>query len=98
MASKTTETQRRSDIAKACLDFGSHLLNVRISSVTADDAQRHVADLFDWFASHDAFTEANAEIAIHAIQFGEQLLATRKTATVQEAIEAIQQLFGDLAA
>ena len=98
MASKTTEAGYRSKVAEACLDFGSNLLNLRFSSVTPDEVQSYVKYLFDWFASHHAFTEANVEIAIHAIRFGEEILAARKNATIQEAIEAIQELFENLSA
>ena len=89
--------ENRSKVAEACLDFGSHLLSARSSSVTPDEAQRQVKDLFAWFAAHDAFTPGNVGIAIHAIQFGEELLSSRKTATVEDSIAAIQQLFTDLA-
>ncbi len=95
---KTSDIERRSKIAEACLDFGTHLLDVRISSITPIEARNYVKELFDWFASQDAFTEVNSGIAIHSIQFGEQLLTFRKTTTVQEAIDAIQQLFKDLSA
>lgn len=97
MPPKNTAAENRSKVAVACLDFGSHLLGVRAGSVTSDDAQRSVKELFDWFAEHDAFTPGNAEIAIHAIDFGKELLTNRKTAIVQDAIDAIQRLFTDLA-
>ncbi len=96
MAAKTTEAERRSKVAEVCLDFGSHLLRVRISTVTASEAQELVKELFDWFASQNAFNEENFGIAIHAVQFGEELLASRKTATVPESIDAIQKLYLDL--
>ena len=96
MAPKNPEQENRSKIAEACLDFGSHLLQVRVSSVTTGDAQTTVKELFDWFVLHDALEEANYGIAIHAIGFGEELLESRKTATVGEAIEAIQKLYLDL--
>ncbi len=93
MASATSEAERRSKVAEACLDFGSHLLNVRLSTMTPDDAQSIIKELFEWFTSHNAFSPGNTGIAIHAISFGEQLLESRKTATVQEAVEAIQNLY-----
>jgi len=98
MTSKNTDLERRSKVAEACLDFGAHLLRVRTSSVTADDAKSVVKDLFEWFASQNAFSEANTGIAIHAIGFGEQLLESRKSATLDEATEAIQKLYVDLSA
>lgn len=96
MATGISETERRSKVAEACLDFGSHLLRIRTSSMTPDDAQDAVKELFEWFTSHDAFSSANAGIAIHAISFGEQLLESRKTATLQEAMEAIQNLYSEM--
>jgi len=96
MASKGSELERRSKVAEACLDFGGHLLRVRTSSITPEDAQAAVRDLFEWLESKDAFTEANSGIAIHAIGFGEQLLEARKTVSVTEAIEAIQELYAEL--
>ena len=96
MPSEINNGAWRSRIAEACLDFGSHLLQVRSSSVTLDDAQSAIKILFGWFASQDALKEANVGIAIHCIDFGKQLLETRKTVTLQEAIETIQGLFSDL--
>ena len=96
MAIKNTEAERRSQVAEACLDFGSQLLRLRVSSVTPADAQGVVKKLFDWFTSHDGFSEANAGIAIHSISFGEKLLESRKTTTVDEAVETIQKLYLDL--
>ncbi len=84
-------------VAQACISFGSHLLSIRQSSMTADDAQENVKSLFDWFSEHDAFSNSNAGIAIEAIEFGKQLLESRKTSTVNEAVEAIQSLYNDLA-
>ena len=93
MATKTNDTERRSQVAEACLDFGSNLLRARTSSVTPDDAQNAVKDLFSWFSSHDAFSDGNVGIATHSLDFGGQLLEARKTSTVQEAIDAIQDLY-----
>ena len=95
MATKVS-AENRSKLAEACLDFGSHILRVRLSSVTPDEAQGRVKDLFDWFAAHDGFTSGNTGIAIHAIDFGEELLESRKTSTIQEAIDAIQNLYSGL--
>ena len=96
MATKTKSPEFRSKVAEACLDFGAHLLRVRLSSVSSNDAQDAVKELFDWFASNNAFDPANAGIAIHAIDFGKDLLETRKTATVQEAVDAVQTLYSSL--
>jgi len=96
MAAKTTEIERRSKVAEACVDFGTHLLKVRKISVTPDDAQRAVKELFEWFESHDALAEAGYGIAIHAITFGEELLESRKTVTVDDAVRAIQKMYLDL--
>jgi hypothetical protein len=95
MAAKNSDN--RSKVAEACLDFGSHLLHVRLSSVTPDEIQSVVKDLFAWFESKDAFLPANTGIALGAIRFAEELLETRKTATVNEAVEAIRDLYSDLA-
>ncbi len=97
MATKTTDAERRSKVAEACIDFGSHLLRVRISSATPNDAREAARDLFNWFENHDAFTEGNVGIALHAITFGSNLLESRKTATLGDSIDAIQVLFEDLA-
>ncbi len=97
MASQDTDLERRSKIAEACIDFGSHLFTVRVSSVTPDDIQSCVKDLFEWFEEHEAFTPGNSGIAIHAVGFGEQFLESRKTATVDDAVEAIRNLYKSLA-
>lgn len=94
---KTTSTERRSKVAEACLSFGGDLLKARTSSVSSDDAQESVKDLFRWFESQDAFSEGNYGIAIHAVEFGAEVLRNRKTATVEEAIEAIQGIYKELA-
>jgi hypothetical protein len=96
MAAKTTEAERRSKVAEACLDFGSKILENRRSSVTPDDVQRTVKELFAWFESHDGFEEANFGIAVHTIEFGKNLLESRKTATIQDALDAIRKLYSDL--
>jgi len=97
MATKTSDAERRSRVAETCVDFGGDLLRLRLSSMTPDDAQQAVQDLFSWFEEHDAFTEGNVGIAVHAIAFGRQLLDSRKTATLEEAVEAIQNLYSGLA-
>jgi len=79
------------------MDFGSQLLRIRLSSVTPDDARAAVTDLFEWFESRNAFTEGNSGIAVKAIDFGEEILTSRKTFTLQDAIDAIQKLYSDLA-
>jgi hypothetical protein len=89
-------SSNRSKVAEACLDFGSHLLRVRLSSVTPDEIQSVVKDLFSWFESKDAFLPQNTGIALAALRFGEELLEARKTATVDEAVAAIQDLYSDL--
>ena len=97
MATQASDAERRSRVAEACLDFGGDLLQLRLSTVTREDAQETAQDLFKWFESKDAFTTGNAGIAVHAIAFGRQLLEARRTSTVEEAIESIQNLFASLA-
>ena len=96
MATKTTEVERRSNVAEACLHLGQELLRLRLSTVTAEDAQSAIRELFEWFESHDAFSEANARIAVHSVAFGEQLLESRKSATLSDVIQAIQRVYSDL--
>lgn len=96
MATKPSAAETRAKVAAACVDFGKTLLQTRVSSVTAGDARDAIRELFEWFEAHDAFTEGNAGIAIHAIAFGEQLLESRKTTTVNEATGAIQELYENL--
>jgi len=96
MAAQTTEAQRRSKVAEACVDFGRQLLRSRPSSVTADDAQRIMRELFEWFETHGAFAEGNYGIAIRAVAFGEELLESRNTSTPDDAVKAIQGVYEDL--
>lgn len=96
MTTKLSDSEMRSQVAQACMDFGTHLLRVRLSSVTPDDAQTAVQDLFEWFQEENAFTVGNYGIAMKAIDFGEEMLSSRKTLTVTEAIEAIQKLYKSL--
>ncbi len=85
-------------VAEACLGFGAHLLRVRLSSVTPSEAQDSARDLFQWFASHDGFEEGSATVAVECAAFGKALLEFRSTATVREALDAIQGLFTDMTA
>jgi hypothetical protein len=96
MPTKTSSSERRSRVAESCIGFGRAILETRVSSASAQDAQEAVRDLFEWFKAHDAFTEGNVGIAVRAVEFGGQLLESRKTATVGDAIAAIQQIFEDL--
>jgi len=96
VAAKASEKANRSRVAEACLDFGTHLLRIRTSSVTPSDAENSVTELFEWFEDNDAFTPQNTGIAVHAIDFGKELLESRKTSTVREASDAIQRLYSSL--
>lgn len=96
MPAKTSASERRSRVAEACIGFGKTILQNRVSSASPADVQNAVRDLFEWFEAHDAFTEGNAGIAVRAIDFGGQLLESRKTATVDESIAAVQQVYEDL--
>jgi hypothetical protein len=96
MPTKLSDSEMRSQVAQACMDFGTHLLRVRLSSVTPEDAQKAVTDLFGWFEAKNAFTDGNYTIAMKAIDFGEELLSSRKTLTLDDATGAIQKLYSDL--
>ena len=96
MPAKTNASERRSRVAEACIGFGKTVLQNRVSSASPEDVRNAVRDLFEWFESHDAFTEGNVGIAVRAVDFGGQLLESRKTATVEDAIAAIRQVFEDL--
>jgi hypothetical protein len=98
MATRTTEPERRAKVAEACLDFGGQLFRLRLSSVTAAEARVAVRDLFTWFAEHDGFIEGNFTIAIQCLGFAQALLEHRSSATVDEAIEAIHDLYTTLTA
>ncbi len=96
MPPRSLTANHRAAVANACLDFGSHLLRIRSSSVTPHDAQDAVKSLFDWFASNNAFIESNSSIAVHSLSLGKELLEFRKTTTPQEAIDAIEDLYSSL--
>jgi hypothetical protein len=96
MASKSTASEARAKVAQACLQFGRALLRVRQASVTGQDAQDAVLELFEWFSAHDALSPANASIAVESVGFGQELLDARKSSTTEEAIEAIQDLYSKL--
>lgn len=96
MAARTTEAERRAKVAEACLEFGSHLLRVRLSSVTSQEARAAVRDLFAWFADHGAFSEGSFTVAIQCVAFGRAQLEYRSSATVDEALESIRDLYASL--
>lgn len=96
MATKNIEAEYRSKIAEACIEFASHLLKIRVSSVTPSETLEIATTLFQWFEDHNAFTKGNVGIALKAISYGGDLLASRKTATIHEAVESIQALFENL--
>jgi hypothetical protein len=94
---RNLEAERRSKVAEACLEFGSDLLRARTSSVTPDDAQNVVKELFTWFEAEEAFKEGNFGIAIRSLEFGTEMLKARKTTTLDETVAAVQKLYRDLA-
>lgn len=93
MAARTTEAERRAKVAEACLEFGSHLLRVRLSSVTAQEARDAARDLFAWFADRDAFGEGNFTVAAQCVAFGRAQLEYRVSTSVEEALESIRELY-----
>ena len=96
MFTSNPEAAYRAAVAEACIEFSNDLLEVRESSVSANDAQSAAKDLFSWMRAQQALTENNYRIAVHAIDFGRQLLRARHTATLQEATAAIQNLYTTL--
>lgn len=96
MAARTTEAERRAKVAEACLDFGGHLLRLRLSSVTAAEARGVVRDLFAWFADHDGFSEGNFTVAIQCLGFARALLEYRASATMEDALESVRDLYAAL--
>ncbi len=84
-------------VAEACLDFGSNLLRVRLSSVTPAEAQAATRELYQWFAAHDGFADGKTRVAVQCVAFARSMLEYRMSATPQEAIRAAEELFEDLA-
>lgn len=96
MAPAPNNPEHRSKVAEACIVFGADILTLRPSSATPEEIQDWVKELFGWFEEHDAFTTGNHGIAIRATSFARELLESRKTATVDDALAAIRNLYLEL--
>ncbi len=80
-------------VSDACISFSEALILYRSAVLTPGDAQSTGQDLFAWFQSEGAVTDANAPLAKRSVDFG---ILTLKQSTLQSAadvVELIQQTY-----